>query len=51
MSEWVLRGQYHSSDPKCIESNQIREHAIRLMFLKGSGSITAAAGAAMVVSA
>jgi hypothetical protein len=50
MREWVIRGQYQSSDPDCILSNQIREHALSLMLHRGSGSVAAIAGAAMVVS-
>jgi hypothetical protein len=50
MREWVIRRQYWSSDRDCILSNQIREHALNLMLHRGSGSVAATAGAAMVVS-
>ncbi|CAM0875062.1 unnamed protein product [Alopecurus aequalis] len=51
MREWVINGQYSSSDPDCILSNHIRDHVFCLMLHKGSGSIAATAGAAMVGAA
>ncbi|XBI84993.1 hypothetical protein VPH35_093201 [Triticum aestivum] len=51
MCEWVTSREYKSSYRNCMESNQIREHALSLMLYKGSGSIMAAAGAAMVGAA
>lgn len=49
MCERAMCGRYNSGNMTCMLCNQIREHAISLMLYKGSGSIAAAAGAAMVV--
>ncbi|KAI4990869.1 hypothetical protein ZWY2020_039240 [Hordeum vulgare] len=51
MCERAMCGRYSSGNMTCILCNQIREHAISLMLYKGSGSIAAAAGAAMVGAA
>lgn len=42
MCEWVIHGQYNSTDTECLESNHIRSHALSLMLYKRSGSIAAA---------
>ncbi|KAF7068292.1 hypothetical protein CFC21_074066 [Triticum aestivum] len=51
MCERAMCGRYNSGIMACMLCNQIREHAISLMEYKGSGSIAAAAGAAMVGAA